>query len=85
MCSRYVYTSGRQVNFLEKGVRRARRFPKVDSRELCLLLWRDGGEGGKGKRGAGALWVLLLGVAHGPPQQPQTIHGGGGSPVGMWC
>ena len=53
MCSSYVYTSGQQVNFLEKGVRRARRFPEVDSRELCLRRQRGGREG-RGQCGSGS-------------------------------
>ena len=67
--SGYAYTTGQQVNFLVKGVRRARRFPKVDSRELCLLLRRDGAEGEGGKLGEGAMWAVPLEVACGSPQQ----------------
>ena len=67
--SGYVYTTGQQVNFLVKGVRRARRFPEVDLRELCLLLRRDGAEGGRGKFGEGAMWAVPLEVACGSPQQ----------------
>ena len=60
VCSRYVYTSGQQVIFLEKGVRRARRFPEVDSRELCLRRQRNGREGRRGEGGEGAMWKWLL-------------------------
>ena len=55
-----MYTSGQQVIFLEKGVRRARRFPEVVSRELCLRRQRNGGEGGRGEGGEGAMWKWLL-------------------------
>ena len=78
VCTACVNTPGQQVVSLEKGVRRAHRFPKVGLRELCLLLQRNGGEGGKGKGGAGALCVWLLGVANDAPQQPRTSYGGGG-------